>query len=604
MKRQKLTIGDYTYIVDYFSADEDLIENPHQEKFCLIKNYDILNDVTIDKDIYFIKVDKLSDDNLIYPLPHSVSTGYSLSSTDFNYNINKDNFNYHIFYLYDTEYKEKSILCDKIRIYFPITNPYLDAILDIENFISDIKFHYFIDDIDNYVRYSETEFSENHNTYSEFIEIYIPSINTLLYDSDIYIKDYNVNSISEKDNVIDPVNENDLNIIINNESYIPYNTLYYPYRILEYSTENEENLHKKSYIKRQKYINNQFYSTFNIILYPYSDVDSESKFIIDNTYSSVTFNLDLSFSLISSIKFPDSTEDENGKYYGVPCIINNFKYYNFSNDSLLDSYLKYNGLSVGDYDSFEDNIEYDNDELFNEDYIDIVKTGFIVQFSKNAEFTDIFFKYSINITNDAIIDNIIFPLNNIFESWDDVPNIIVYRIIYVDKVACNKIISNQIIISNEWYKYLVENDYRPKLKLNNLYKPNMGVIENKENLLFIDKINCNIIKSSNSNDNYSFYKTNSPKVIYKPIFFRTTELQNISIKRNVKQNIGVNLGEYMSKVETFKLTIEDTEYIEYGRNDIYVIFNINSKNITNSSGTYIITNENDDFISDGNWALV
>ena len=76
------------------------------------------------------------------------------------------------------------------------------------------------------------------------------------------------------------------------------------------------------------------------------------------------------------------------------------------------------------------------------------------------------------------------------------------------------------------------------------------------------------------------------------------------IKSNVKQNVGINLGEYMSKVETFKLTLDDSEYIEYGRNDIFVIFNINAKNITSSSGKYVITNENDDFISDGNWSLI
>ena len=70
-----------------------------------------------------------------------------------------------------------------------------------------------------------------------------------------------------------------------------------------------------------------------------------------------------------------------------------------------------------------------------------------------------------------------------------------------------------------------------------------------------------------------------------------------------KQNVGINLGEYMSKDDTFKLTIEDTEYIEYGRNDIFVIFNINSKNIKTTSGKYIITNETDDFISDGNWSI-
>ena len=72
---------------------------------------------------------------------------------------------------------------------------------------------------------------------------------------------------------------------------------------------------------------------------------------------------------------------------------------------------------------------------------------------------------------------------------------------------------------------------------------------------------------------------------------------------NVTQNIGINLSQYMTKVETFKLIIENTEYVEVGRNDIYVIFSIPASKLNTNSGTYDIVNQDDEYISSGNWKI-
>lgn len=610
MIRQKLTIDNYTYIIDYFFANEDLRLNPHSEKFYLARNYDVLSNITVDRDIYFISKKifdlKKNDGDIIFPIPHKTAIGYSIKPKDFSDNIinlNVDDLT--LFKLYDKNFKESEILCDKIKIYFPTVNPNLNAIIDLNNFVNDVTFHYYIDDISEYERYSQNEFVCDNFSYSEFIEIYVPSINELLYNSNIQIKDYNINTIC-----VDVKNTTGEEKIVNADtdpSFIPFNLLYYPFRILEYNT-GSEILTKKSFIETERYINNQFYSTFSILLYPYIDINAENKFVVDKTYSSVTFNIDLSFSLNTEIRFPYPDEiTGNESFYGIPSLINNFKYPNSNNISLLDAYLKFNGNSIDDYDFYlyEDHVI--EDDIFGEDFKDIERTGFLVEISKDNNFKTSFFKYTINIEQgENVIDNLIFPLKDIFSSWDDVPQILVARVTYIDRVSSNAIVSNTVIINKEWYKYLVEGSYKPKLKLDNLYKKygdNM-IVANKENVLFIDKINANIVKSNDSNEKYNLNKSSSPKVIYKPIFFRTTDLDNITIKSNVKQNVGINLGEYMSKVETFKLTLDDSEYIEYGRNDIFVIFNINAKNITSSSGKYVITNENDDFISDGNWSLI
>ena len=59
----------------------------------------------------------------------------------------------------------------------------------------------------------------------------------------------------------------------------------------------------------------------------------------------------------------------------------------------------------------------------------------------------------------------------------------------------------------------------------------------------------------------------------------------------------------MTKVETFKLLIGNNEYIEYGRNNTFVIFKINSAKLNDASGRYIITNEDNEYISDGTYII-
>ena len=59
----------------------------------------------------------------------------------------------------------------------------------------------------------------------------------------------------------------------------------------------------------------------------------------------------------------------------------------------------------------------------------------------------------------------------------------------------------------------------------------------------------------------------------------------------------------MTKVEVFKLIIDNMEISEYGRNDIYVIFEVNSGELENLAGTYSIVNNNDEYISSGEYIV-
>lgn len=616
MIRNKIILGKYTYIIEYYDAMEFLDDEEHYDTFYLFKNQDFQSETTVDKDIYFISKKDFENNNFIFPLPHGVSTGYSTNCKEFNSDLKKDTLDIQKYELNNNG--NDKIICDKVRIYFPSINPNLNAIIDVENYINDIKIHYFIDLTSNYKRYANEEFKYENNTYLEYIEFYFPSLNNLIYNKNILIKEYN-NCYVE---------ENGERILLNENLEVPFYITYYPFKIEKTINDDGSIESNKIFDLKSSFINSQFYDTLNVILYPYESIDDSNIYVIDSrlNYNSNTFNLNLFFELQSEIRFPfpSEIEEDFDKYYGVPCIISNFKYPKYFNiDEGLDessstyekdkcekSYLIFTGYEKDDYIDFVDNKDID-DEVFGEELNEIKTTGFLIEMSTDNLFKESFYKKYMNLNpNEYIIDNLIFPLN-IFNSWDDFPELIAYRITFIDKLACLKITSNPIIITKEWYKYLINDSDTFKLKFKKVYKVkknsdgNIMTINNftEDNLLFIDKINCSIKRENENTNQLEVVKKNSPKIIYKPIFYKTSELQNINLIKGIPQNIGVNLNEYLAKVETFKLIIEQVEYIEIGRNDIYVIFLIDPNKIKNASGKYIITNESNDYISDGNYFI-
>ena len=130
----------------------------------------------------------------------------------------------------------------------------------------------------------------------------------------------------------------------------------------------------------------------------------------------------------------------------------------------------------------------------------------------------------------------------------------------------------------------------------------MNVIDLKNNKVnFINTIKCVVNKVS---DEINVNKVNyNQKVILKPLFYKAKDLQNITLRPNIVQNIGINLSDYLSKVETFKIIIENIEYVEIARNNIFVIFEINSNNLIDQSGTYNLIDDSGNYISSGNWTI-
>ena len=273
-------------------------------------------------------------------------------------------------------------------------------------------------------------------------------------------------------------------------------------------------------------------------------------------------------------------------------------------------------------------------------------------------FADKFMKnviYDTTVTSTfETLDNFAFNIDDIFKSWNEVPDVLICQVMFIDRILGNVLTSNLIPLHKDAIKYMIIKDVPTIHSLNKINENmkeitlNSDILKTKEELFttldyalskialkttnvniamneakqiirnfydeflseeleqkrfnFIDTINVVTTKES-QDSNVINNIGNKSTILFKPVYFRTYDLQNIKLRSRVSQKIGINLGQYMSKVEAFKLKLDDIEYTEIGRNDVYVIFDINTNMITSSGGTYNIVNQDDEYISSGNWII-
>ena len=306
-------------------------------------------------------------------------------------------------------------------------------------------------------------------------------------------------------------------------------------------------------------------------------------------------------------------------------------------------------------------------QVFLEEYIDQYKAsidffGFKVEIASDKKFKHIILSENISLLNlnnsnieefmDNVINNIDFNifdnvfnndvfsinLNGIFTDWKQMPEMVVARVTFIDRFIGNEIKGNEVFISKEKFKYITNVEKFSRLNnlvnLNQLVKPkNMRELnlnsgeefqqiianlpDNTKNKLeewynnyannqysFINKINC--IVEDNKQDNITFNTSTNKntQIVYKPIFFKTNKLNNVNIKYMQNQNIGIDLHEYISKVDLFIITLDGNTYYEIGRNANYVLFNISASNIVNDSGNFEVYNNDHEYITYGTWSKI
>lgn len=655
MLKDFVNIGNIPLLVEYIKSEELTIK--HSTKFVMLRQYDINTDIAYDKDIYFIeeelyvkyweKESGKTNDLIIFPINLSNSKNYSSNIYEYLPNSNESTLNCKFdnhntfkdwYKLCDKDGNDISIKCDKIKIYKPHNRNNVNYVIDVTNIVNDITFHYFCQLSNKQHIYSDKEVVINNNIYYEYFYFYIPDVHDLFFPQKVwFVEDLNLSLFKSIENGIEQKYKNiNLN---NNQDLFPLSLLLEPFYIeqkfgkeikeLNNCDELNENIEDddKYYVKiyQESSINSNYNIhniPLNIVCSHYDTIDSMTKYYISSINVSpaiCSFIEEHNFYLNAILDFDDN---------GILSLVSTFIYPTYIEDfktDLLKAYLYFNKISIEDYSRLIEAGEVDNleklpddiyeelekrnewvENIFDDESInDIIKfnnCGYFIEISTDPTFENVIYKkYYMT----KFIQNFSFSLDNIFYDWKQYPDILFIRSIFIDKCISQFFISNVVPITKEKFKYCINDTTSFRLK--NIIKKqsnlNMPIIDSRRGSFnFIDKINC-VIKRNNDNSNNNINLSNKEKIFIKPIFYKTQDLQNIKIRYNVTQNIGINLDKFLTKVETFKLLLNNLEFTEFARNEGFVIFKINASVITNSYGKYDIVNQDNEYISSGNYEL-
>lgn len=672
MKRQELNISDYKFVAEYFDSYLDMNQNEIvTKKFIMLRNFSLMNNIAVDDDIYFIEkevfdeyINKLrnNEDNdlIVFPIPNTSSSGYSTSYKDFNnmYSLNGfwneylQTYGPDVYELYSisketNEVSERSIRCNKIRLYHPQTKIHLDAVVDVHNHINNIHIHYLCRPLNVYSTNSETEFRVSGNIYSEFVEICVPNIDDLfkITHNDDGTKSYNTWFI-ENLNYAEIASSSFVSSIIeehNGVQYLPLNLLIQPSKLTKAIIDGVET-DVKEYVPLSISIENNYLTyPFNISIWPYDSIsDTINTYTLseDLLAANCTFTTDVRFSLSCKMGFYNGMVHALAKF--LYPLQNNFesKY----DHPVSEAYKVFNNVTDTDYgevisddgngfsryyikryrELYPENwwmsdTDIANEIASNEDIKEQIDdpeitddTGTNIDFLgfKITVASDSNFKFPIYSATHSMklseLDDFGFCMAGMFNSWNEVPEMLVAKIEFIDRYLGVSISGNPIFISPTWIKYMVDTGCQTtQLSMLTNHNAKMKEIDLGSNtqVNFINNINCMIGTSGASSQDANGRTSSATKILYKPIFFRTQDLQTIKLRQGVVQNIGINLADYMTKIETFKLVLGSNTYIETGRNDIYVLFRVDAQQLVQTDGNYNITDQDDEYISSGQWSL-
>lgn len=151
------------------------------------------------------------------------------------------------------------------------------------------------------------------------------------------------------------------------------------------------------------------------------------------------------------------------------------------------------------------------------------------------------------------------------------------------------IISNEIPITQEVFSKFVNDGLEKIIDVNDMNITNYSVV---------NKIENKIIQLDRPNDS----KSN----IIQPVFFRSNELENITIHPVVTENISINLDDYKSKVQKFTLLINGCKFEQVGANSYGIIFKIHANSLpsTTTNGIYYILDDNMELVTTGKYNCV
>lgn len=590
--------------------DSDIIST---KQYVAFRNTDVINDMTVDTDIYLAPMDR--DIPEIWPSTNT--TGIPLMST------NSDAFSEYVKYEYCAPSQERNIpehdstwcgysftrLLDedlyiknvktiKLRIWHPTTDLNRNMILYVDSWVNSLHIHWYCDIIQREDKHTGKERRLNQDIYNEYFEVEIPDFRDVLYGS-TYIEEpslilrneYSENKIKYAE---EPISGRTIH---KDTDYKVYKELEEPEDGCIQLADMNLLLHYWKYYKKddgtemKEYVENPYsipeMISLNVTLYPWKSISDNGIFTI-NKYAkpaSCYFVDDFKMSIKASFEFINGTISVVGRF----CYPESFSSIESAWQRIYSTdFSKYKALSERAKD-YEDLKEILGDSLEMVKYTCIVSSDYL---SKNIIHEEI--SYSDRV------DDFLFPMKDLFSKWSQVPDNVYVRLIMEDRAIGKNCSSPTVLFTKDKLKYTINEQQYTRLSIK---KKETDIDDmNKENFNFISNMNCRIVKS---NDDKQQIQKNSvqPRIIYKPIFFKVQDLQNIVLRSNMSQNIGISLSSYVNKVDEFILSIGENKWHESSRTSSFVIFNVNSKLINEVTGKYDILTSDNEYLSTGNYTI-
>ena len=590
--------------------DSDIIST---KQYVAFRNTDVINDMTLDTDIYLAPMDR----NIPNIWPSTNTTGIPLMSK------NSDAFSESIKYEYYAPDQERSIpeydstwsgysfsrLLDedlyiknvktiKLRIWHPTTDLNRDMILYVDSWVNSLHIHWYCDIIQHEDKHTGKEIRLNQDIYNEYFEVEIPDFRDVLYGS-TYIEEpslilrneYSKNKIKYAK---EPISGR---AIHKDTDYKVYEELEEPEDGCIQLADMNLLLHYWKYHKKddgtemKEYVENPYsipeMISLNVTLYPWKSISDNGIFTI-NKYAkpaSCYFVDDFKMSIKASFEFINGTISVVGRF----CYPESFSSIESAWQRIYSTdFSKYKSLSEK-AKNYEDLKEILGDSLEMVKYTCIVSSDYL---SKNIIHEEI--SYSDRV------DDFLFPMKDLFDKWSQVPDNVYVRLIMEDRAIGKNCSSPTVLFTKDKLKYTINEQQYTRLSIK---KKETDIDDmNKENFNFISNMNCRIIK--NNDDKQQIQKNSvQPRIIYKPIFFKVQDLQNIVLRSNMSQNIGISLSSYVNKVDEFILSIGENKWHESSRTSSFVIFNVNSKLINEVTGKYDILTSDNEYLSTGNYTI-
>ena len=607
MKSNTIIINGDKYLVEMI--DSDIIST---KQYVAFRNTDVINDMTVDTDIYLAPMDR--DIPEIWPSTNT--TGIPLMSTNsdaFSESI-KNEYDmptpksipeydstwrgYSFSRLLDEDLYIKNVKTIKLRIWHPTTDLNRDMILYVDSWVNSLHIHWYCNIIQREDKHTGKERRLNQDIYNEYFEVEIPDFRDVLYGS-TYIEEPSLifrNEYSE--NKIKYAKDEQYSRAIHKDT---------DYKVYEELEEPEDGciqladmnllLHYWKYHKEddgtemKEYVENPYsipeMISLNVTLYPWKSISDNGIFTI-NKYAkpaSCYFVDDFKMSIKASFEFINGTISVVGRF----CYPESFSSIESAWQRIYSTdFSKYKSLSEKAKD-YEDLKEILGDSLEMVKYTCIVSSDYL---SKNIIHEEI--SYSDRV------DDFLFPMKDLFSKWSQVPDNVYVRLIMEDRAIGKNCSSPTVLFTKDKLKYTINEQQYTRLSIK---KKETDIDDmNKENFNFISNMNCRIVKS---NDDKQQIQKNSvqPRIIYKPIFFKVQDLQNIVLRSNMSQNIGISLSSYVNKVDEFILSIGENKWHESSRTSSFVIFNVNSKLIKEATGKYDIMTSDNEYLSTGNYTI-